>query len=230
MAFVNHGIRPLQPAATKIRGGTKEERTLVRSLSKGTDGRAIKLVIVRRPPPKGWRADRRIEAYGKTWLKIQAHSLGPFQLAAAWKTELVVGAYRDLAHARHLPTVLGYTQVLTSPDDQRRANSQLITGPLKHDVSSASPDELANSLRQRFEEIAEKCAIDRVSVEFIKPLGYAAIIDVTARRPLLAASETATLQSAGLEGWLMRVRDASGRQVAFRSAATRAGAGGSWTR
>jgi hypothetical protein len=231
LKFINKGLQQSQVRANAVSGATARQRSLLRSLIRSIDGKAIRRVTVSRPP-SGWRGARRLRASGDTWLTIHVQTVhDPFsELTALWKAYLLAGAFRDRARSEHVATVLGFTEVLEYPGGQRRRNSQLMTGPFTHQVSTAAVDSLARTLRAKFERIDEVGEVERVEVSFVRPFHLAPRIDVVAKKPLIALQHLENLGSLKLEGWLLRIRDSDGEPGAIRSSAVRARLGGAWTR
>jgi hypothetical protein len=228
-------VDPKQASASlaQIIGGSPRQRDELMRIARGVVEPSMTQIRVHRAST-GWQPSPRLRAVGHTWLSVRMKpgSSGPDQIKSTWVAALVAGAFRDRSHGTSLPEILGYTPILELPGRKPLANGQLIGGRQSHSTNPADVDTLSDSVKHALSDASDRSGgFSRVRLAFLKPTNFALFAEITARSPERAAKffyENKPFMD--LEGYLVVVRDGSGRPAFAQAYATRANYGAIWLR
>ena len=215
-----------------LRAATPAEGSVVRQVSSFAGSDLLKAGLG--SPPDGFVAAPQFGELGATWLYLQlaAADRSGAAVVANWQAMLIAGAYRDAAHTRNLPDLLGYSVQLSFPDGTVSGiDSTVIAEPFTHAVRDAAT--VQQDVARRVSALAgvhltgEKTRNTGIGDAIVATV--ATTPDHVARRGLPQLTTDVFDDPGAPEGSLLVVEDEStGAVIAVSGFSARTGIGTAW--
>ena len=147
-------------------------------------------------------------------------------IAGLWYASLIAGAYDAQCAAAGADCVGGLTFVGTDGPTEDDYMSPIVLQPVT--MTSASQSELSSTITKRL----AAGGITPSSITFEHPYGPAVVVEIQTSgdpQPIVTnLNEGSIFGDLGLDGYLVRIHDATGNVAYIDAVATRAGVGGLW--
>lgn len=219
---------PSVAEGTKISGGSRPQRVLLRQVLDSMGPTAIARITIKRPDPS-WHP------YQSGDVMLVVDTLGspnPRQenLLTEWQGWVVAAAFRDRSASADLPRVIALDQRV---EGQRRGGMRI--SDIHQGVESTATKAQAAELVARLRAIVSQSGAHLVWLRVAQPDGLAASVTVQTDRPAwylhhkMPAVLRQTLNRFHYDGLAWAVYDAKGRRVFQMANASRLGVGGEGT-
>jgi hypothetical protein len=219
-------------ALANIDAPTPAQAALLAEIVVGLGADSAITAVAVGPPGQDYRESAALQVMGTTWLTIRVRSdsfVCPARCSARWEASLLAGAYRDLASARGLPGLLGYSAVFEFADGRTQKESGVIGAPTSHVVDPGGPDSIAADVREQLETASARVGPLEAEIAFEKPLRYAPRLVVRAADPDKAVAYfSGTAIFGNVEGSYLEVQDAAGKPLMVLTGSTRVRQAGRW--
>jgi hypothetical protein len=197
-----------------------KDNSLPASVLKGMNTNLVSVTVG--PPPSDYPS-----AEGSTWLYV-THDAGqtPADNAQdAWYTYLIAGAYGAQCADQGADCLAGYS--FTGADGQGEDDGvgRLVMRSMP--VASGTQAELSASIEAGF----GAQGIRTSSIAFEQPYGLAPVVEIRSEAPqktVDSLNSGIVFQGLGIDGFLVRIVDSTGKTVYVDDAAERAQAGQAW--